>query len=197
VIKIKNNKVTKTPLLRGVRGCVIKSGKGLLMVFTGKGKGKTTAALGMAFRALGHGFKVCVIQFIKGNWKYGELVSSKRFDDLLDFHVMGKGFTWESENLEEDTKIAQEAWNFAKDAINSGKYQMVILDELTYLIKYKMISEDEIVSFLSNHPDGLHIVVTGRDASDSLIEAADLVTDMVLIKHPYDSGIKAQKGIEY
>lgn len=171
--------------------------KGLLMVLTGNGKGKTTSALGMAFRAIGHGFRICVIQFIKGSWKYGELESAKRFDDLLDFHVMGKGFTWESENLEEDTKIAQEAWNFAKDAINSGKYQMVILDELTYLIKYKMISEDEIVSFLSNHPDGLHIVVTGRDASDSLIEAADLVTDMVSIKHPYDSGIKAQKGIEY
>jgi cob(I)alamin adenosyltransferase len=171
--------------------------KGLLMVFTGNGKGKTTSALGMAFRAMGHDFKVCVIQFIKGNWKYGELISAKQFDGLLDFHVMGKGFTWESENLEEDKKIAQEAWDFAKEVINSGKYQMVILDELTYLIKYKMVSEYEIVSFLSNRPENLHIAVTGRDASDSLIEIADLVTEMVSIKHPYDLGIKAQKGIEY
>jgi cob(I)alamin adenosyltransferase len=167
------------------------------MVFTGNGKGKTTSALGMAFRAMGHDFKVCIIQFIKGNWKYGELVSAKRFDGLLDFPVMGKGFTWESENLEEDKKIAQEAWDFAKEVINSGKYQMVILDELTYLIKYKMVSEDEIINVLANRPDDLHLVVTGRDASDSLIEIADLVTEMVSIKHPYDSGIKAQKGIEY
>ena len=171
--------------------------KGLLIVLTGNGKGKTTSALGMAFRAIGHGFRVCVIQFIKGNWKYGELESAKRFDDLLDFHVMGKGFTWDSDNLEEDTKIAREAWNFAKEAINSGKYKMVILDELTYLIKYKMVNEDEIVNFLLNRPDDLDVIVTGRDASKLLIESADLVTEMVSIKHPYDSGIKAQKGIEY
>jgi cob(I)alamin adenosyltransferase len=167
------------------------------MVFTGKGKGKTTAALGLAFRAMGHEFKVCVIQFIKGSWKYGELTSAKRFEDLMDFYVMGKGFTWQSENIEEDIKIAQEAWIFAKEKINSGKYQMVILDELTYLIKYKMVSEDEIVNFLANRPENLHIVVTGRDASDKLIEIADLVTDMVSIKHPYDNGVKAQKGIEF
>jgi len=171
--------------------------KGLLIVFTGKGKGKTTAALGMVFRSLGHGFRVCVIQFIKGSWKYGELVSAKRFDDLLDFHVMGKGFTWDSENIEEDIKIAQEAWSFAKDVIASEKYDMVVLDELTYLIKYEMIGEDEIVNCLLNRPEGLHVVVTGRDASDSLIKAADLVTDMVLVKHPFDDGLKAQKGIEY
>jgi cob(I)alamin adenosyltransferase len=167
------------------------------MVFTGKGKGKTTAALGLAFRAMGHEFKVCVIQFIKGSWKYGELTSAKRFEDLMDFYVMGKGFTWQSENIEEDIKIAQEAWIFAKEKINSGKYQMVILDELTYLIKYKMVSEDEIVNFLANRPENLHVVVTGRDASDKLIEIADLVTDMVSIKHPYDNGVKAQKGIEF
>lgn len=171
--------------------------KGLLIVLTGKGKGKTTSALGMAFRAMGHGFKVCVIQFIKGNWKYGELESAERFNDLLDFYVMGKGFTWESENLEEDIKIAREAWNFAKEIINSGKYKMIILDELTYLIKYKMVNEDEIVNFLLNRPDDLNVIVTGRDASRSLIESADLVTEMVSIKHPYDSGVKAQKGIEY
>ncbi|MGB9596566.1 MAG: cob(I)yrinic acid a,c-diamide adenosyltransferase [Candidatus Poribacteria bacterium] len=170
---------------------------GLLIVLTGNGKGKTTSALGMAFRAMGHGLKVCIIQFIKGGWKYGELESAKRFSDLLDFYVMGKGFTWQSENLEEDIKIARKAWNFAKEIINSGKYEMVILDELTYLIKYKMVNEEEIVNFLLNRPEGLTVVVTGRDASKSLIDSADLVTEMISIKHPYDIGIRAQKGIEY
>ncbi len=171
--------------------------KGLLIVYTGKGKGKTTAALGSIFRAMGHGFKVCVIQFIKGSWKYGELKSAERFSDLLDFHVMGKGFTWESAKIEEDIKLAQSAWNFAKEVILSAKYQMVVLDELTYLIKYKMVSEEEIVNFLANRPEGLHIIVTGRDAPESLMSSADMVTEMLSIKHPYDEGVKAQKGIEY
>jgi len=171
--------------------------KGLLIVLTGNGKGKTTSALGMAFRAMGHGLKVCIIQFIKGSWKYGELESAKRFSDLLDFYVLGKGFTWQSENLEEDIKIAREAWDFAKETINSNKYEMVILDELTYLIKYKMVSEEEIVNFLLNRPENLTVVVTGRDASKLLIDSADLVTEMVSIKHPYDVGVKAQKGIEF
>lgn len=171
--------------------------KGLLIVYTGKGKGKTTAALGSIFRAMGHGFKVCVIQFIKGSWKYGELKSAERFSDLLDFHVMGRGFTWESDKIEEDIKVAQDAWNFAKNVILSAKYQMVVLDELTYLIKYKMVNEEEIINFLANRPEGMHIIVTGRDASESLIKSADLVTEMLSIKHPYDDGVKAQKGIEY
>ena len=171
--------------------------KGLLMVYTGKGKGKTTAALGMIFRALGHGFKVCMIQFIKGNWKYGELISSKRFEELLDFHVLGRGFTWKSEDIEKDIKVAQEAWRFAKEVINSGKYQLVVLDELTYLVKYKMVDANEIVGFLKNRPKDLHIVVTGREAPESLIEIADLVTEMQEVKHHYHTGIKAQKGIEY
>ena len=110
---------------------------------------------------------------------------------------MGRGFTWESDKIEEDIKIAQDAWNFAKNIILSSKYQMVVLDELTYLIKYKMVSEEEIVSFLANRPKDLHIIVTGRDASESLIKSADLVTEMLSIKHPYDEGVKAQKGIEY
>jgi len=171
--------------------------KGLLMVNTGKGKGKTTAALGLIFRALGHGFKVCMIQFIKGNWKYGELNSSKRFEDLLDFHVLGRGFTWESKDIEKDIQIAQEAWGFAKEIINSGKYQLVVLDELTYLMKYKMVAENEIVGFLKNRPKDLHVVVTGRDAPKSLIDIADLVTEMKEVKHPYHEGVKAQRGIEY
>lgn len=171
--------------------------KGLLIVNTGNGKGKTTAALGMAFRALGHGIRVCVIQFIKGTWKYGELESAKRFSDLLEFHVRGKGFTWKSENLEEDKAVAREAWDLAKNKISSNKFGLVILDELTYLVKFGMVSEDEIVETLCNRPEGLHIVVTGRYASDKLLANADMITQMLEEKHPLKSGIKAQKGVEF
>jgi cob(I)alamin adenosyltransferase len=171
--------------------------KGLLLVHTGHGKGKTTAALGLAMRALGHGLKVCVIQFIKGTWKYGELAAAKRFEDLLEIHVMGKGFTWKSENLEADKQIAQEAWQFAKQKLYSDDYALVILDELTYLIKYGFVEETDILEALTQKRDDLHVVVTGRDASPALIEAADLVTEMVAVKHPFEQGVKAQKGIEF
>ena len=171
--------------------------KGLLIVNTGNGKGKTTAALGLAFRALGHGFRVAFIQFIKGSWKYGELESARQFSPLLDFHVMGKGFTWKSHNIEKDIEVARQAWDFAKEQIASGKYKLVVLDELTYLIKYGMVEEGEVISVLSNLPEGLHVVVTGRDAPQSLIEIADIVTEMREVKHSYKNGVKAQKGIEF
>ncbi|CAN2046616.1 Corrinoid adenosyltransferase [Candidatus Magnetomoraceae bacterium gMMP-13] len=171
--------------------------KGLLMVNTGNGKGKTTASLGLAVRALGHGFKVCIIQFIKGNWKYGELKLAEHFDDLLEFHVMGKGFTWKSDNIEEDIEIAKKAWEFAKEKIFSNKYKLIILDELTYLISYEMVNENEVIEKLSNRPEGLNIVVTGRDACPALIDIADMVTEMKNIKHHYKEGIRAQKGIEF
>ncbi len=171
--------------------------KGLLIVNTGNGKGKTTAALGLAMRALGHGLKVCIIQFIKGSWKYGELDAATRFEELLDVHVMGKGFTWKSQDLEADKKLAQEAWEFAKRILALGKYQMVVLDELTYLIKFHFIPEDEIVDVLTTRRDDMHVVVTGRDASPALLEAADLVTEMIARKHPFKDGIKAQRGIEF
>lgn len=171
--------------------------KGLLAVFTGNGKGKTTASLGLAFRALGHGQKVCIIQFIKGSWKYGELESAKVFAPLLDFHVMGRGFTWKSDDLERDKEVALEAWEFAKKTIRDDKYSLVILDELTYLPHYKIIDEADILSVLAAKPEGQHVVVTGRYASDDLIALADLVTEMVEVKHPFKSGIKAQKGFEF
>jgi len=171
--------------------------KGLIAVFTGNGKGKTTASLGLAFRALGHDQRVCIIQFIKGSWKYGELESAKKFAPLLDFHVMGRGFTWKSDDLEKDKKVALDAWQFARKVIRENQYSMVILDELTYLPHYKMIDEQEILSVLKDKPAELHVVITGRYASDDLIELADLVTEMVEIKHPYRSGIKAQKGFEF
>jgi cob(I)alamin adenosyltransferase len=171
--------------------------KGLLIINTGDGKGKTTAALGTAFRALGHGLRVCVIQFIKGSWKYGELEAAKRFSDLMEFHVMGKGFTWKSKDLEEDKKVAGQAWIKAKDAISSGAFDLVILDELTYLMIYKMVPEEEIIETLLYKPENLHIVVTGRDAPKALIDAADMVNEMGEIKHPFREGIRAQRGIEF
>ncbi len=173
------------------------AGKGLLMVHTGNGKGKTTAALGLAFRALGHDLRVCVIQFIKGNWKYGELKSAARSAPLLDFHVVGEGFTWESDDLEKDRRAAQKGWKLARSCISSGRYSMVILDEFTYAIKYGMVSEKEALEVLRARPESLHVVVTGRDAPESLVAIADLVTEMREVKHPYLKGVKAQKGIEW
>jgi cob(I)alamin adenosyltransferase len=171
--------------------------KSLLIVNTGDGKGKTTAALGQVFRALGHGFKVCVLQFLKGTWKYGELEAAKRFADLLEIHALGRGFTWRSENIEEDIRVAREAWDYAVQVIQSGAFNMVVLDELTYLISYGMVPEDEIVECLKNRPSGLHVVVTGRNASQALIDLADIVTEMRETKHCFQQGIKGQRGIEF
>ena len=171
--------------------------KGLLVVFTGDGKGKTTAALGLAMRALGHKCRVGMVQFIKGSWKSGELISVKRFDDLMDIYTLGRGFLLDAEDIEKDKEAAKEAWEFAKDIIVKSKYDIVILDELTYLIKYKMVEEDEVIDFLIKKPNKLHIVITGRDASSRLVEVADMVTEMKEIKHPLNRGIKCQKGIEY
>jgi cob(I)alamin adenosyltransferase len=171
--------------------------KGLFSIFTGDGKGKTTAALGLTFRALGHGKRVCFIQFIKGAWQSGEAILSCEFNKLLDFHVMGRGFTWKSDDLEKDREAAREAWEFAVRMINKNTYDLIILDELTYCIHYNMISEEEILGVLSQRPKTQHLVITGRYASAGLIQAADLVTEMRAIKHPFASGIKAQKGFDY
>ena len=171
--------------------------QGLLIVNTGNGKGKTTAALGQAFRAVGHGFRVCFLQFLKGSWKYGELEAAKRFEDLMEIRALGRGFTWKSEDLNEDIQSARDAWDLAKQVIASGKFKMVVLDELTYLITYGMVAEEDILNTFRNRPPELHIVVTGRDASPGLIELADLVTEMNEIKHPFRNGVKAQRGIEF
>lgn len=171
--------------------------QGLLIVFTGTGKGKTTAALGMAMRAAGHGLSVCFIQFIKGSWHYGELEAAKRFDGLIDFHVMGRGFTWKSDDLEKDVALAREGWAFACSAIDSGKYHTVVLDEFTYLLHYNMLAVEPCLEFLRRRNPGQHVVITGRYAPQQLIEAADLVTEMQPVKHPLQHGIKAQRGIEF
>jgi cob(I)alamin adenosyltransferase len=171
--------------------------KGLIMVHTGWGKGKTTAALGLAFRALGHGLPVCIIQFIKGTWKYGELYSAKRFSDLLEFHVAGKGFTWKSDDIERDRQAARKGWELARVKIEAGQHHLVILDEFTYALNYGMVNEDEVIAILQRKPAGLHVLVTGRDAPAGLMNIADLVTEMREMKHPYKSGVQAQKGVEF
>ena len=171
--------------------------KGLIIVNTGYGKVKTTAALGMAFRTLGHGLPVCIIQFIKGTWKYGELYSAERFADLLEFHVVGKGFTWKSKDLESDRQTALEGWELAKAKIKEGRHSLVILDEFTYALNFKMVEKEEAIAFLKHKPEEIHVMVTGRDAPPALVEIADLVTDMRELKHPFRSGITAQKGVEF
>ncbi len=171
--------------------------KGLLAVFTGDGKGKTTAALGLAFRALGHGHRVCFIQFIKGRVKTGEAKVAKMHAPNLEFHVMGRGFTWKSDDIEKDIKAAREAWAFAASIIRRNSHNMVVLDELTYLLRYNMLEERDVLEVVMNRPENMHVVITGRGAPSAIIEKADLVTEMKAVKHPYASGIKAQKGFEF
>ena len=166
------------------------------MVFTGNGKGKTTAALGMALRAAGHGLPVCVIQFIKGSRTYGELEAIRHLPGV-ELHVMGRGFTWKSDNLEEDRRVALEAWAFAQERIASGKYPLVILDEFTYLLHYGMLDLEPCLEALSRRGPEQHVAITGRYAPEGLIAVADLVTEMQVVKHPLERGVQAQPGIEY
>jgi len=171
--------------------------KGLVLVYTGEGKGKSTAAFGQALRAVGNGFQVCIIQFIKGAENTGEAKAFARLEDQVEFHVKGSGFTWQIEDKEEAIRTARDAFQFAREKIESDRYDMVILDELTYLLVYDMVSETEVLNMIHNRPERLHLVVTGRGASEKLIDCADLVTEMVSVKHHYEKGIKARKGIEF
>ncbi|MDA0185572.1 cob(I)yrinic acid a,c-diamide adenosyltransferase [Solirubrobacter phytolaccae] len=171
--------------------------KPLLIVITGHGKGKSTSAFGMLLRAWARGHRCGVFQFVKsGKWKVGEAKAAQALGGI-DWEKMGDGWTWISRDLEESADKAREGWEEVKRRIQSERYEFLLLDELTYAIKYGWISEEEIVSTLKNRPGFQHIVVTGRDASPGLIEAADLVTEVVKIKHPMDQGIRAQQGIEW
>jgi len=172
--------------------------KGLILLYTGNGKGKTTAALGQVLRAAGHGFKTAIIQFIKNLENTGEIMAAKKiFAEHLEIYPMGTGFTWDAKDREELHLAAEKGWALAREKINSGSYSMVILDELTYALNYGLLDQDEVIAFLEQKPEKLHIIITGRDASDKLIALADLVTEMKEIKHPYKKGIKAMKGIEF
>jgi len=169
--------------------------RGVLLIHTGNGKGKSSSAFGMVARALGHEMKVGVVQFIKGSFSTGEEAFFKRFEDV-DYHVMGDGFTWETQNLEQDKKSAQAAWKVAAKMLNDDSYHLVVLDEVNIALKSGLLSLDEILTDLQSRPEMQHVVATGRGARDELIEIADTVTEMRDIKHAFRSGIKAQKGVE-
>ena len=173
--------------------------KGLIIVHTGKGKGKSTAAFGMIFRHIAHGMKSAVVQFIKGGMSTGERdMILNRFTDLCEFHTMGEGFTWETQDKARDTEMAQAAWEKAKELIRDPSNSMVLLDEINIAIRYDYVDIKDVVEFLANEkPHMTHVVLTGRNAHDDLIEIADLVTEMELVKHPFRAGIKAQIGVEY
>jgi cob(I)alamin adenosyltransferase len=172
--------------------------KGLLIVHTGAGKGKTTAALGLAFRALGQGLKVGVVQFIKGAIPTGEAALAARLSDHgLVMHTMGDGFTWNTQDRESDMASARRAWDRAVALLRDPAFDLVILDELNVVLKHDYLPLDEVLDELRRKRETLHVAVTGRNAPDELIDMADLVTEMKLVKHPYRSGVKAQKGIEF
>lgn len=172
---------------------------GLILVNTGDGKGKTTAALGMALRAWGQGMKVLVLQFIKGGWKYGELKATEKLGPDFEMRQMGEGFIKGpgDQSLEEHRQAAAEALEAAKTEISSGKYDLIILDEILYAIHYGLVALDDALELMAKKPDRLHLVLTGRNAPPEIIEQADLVTEMKEIKHHYNKGIPAQKGIEF
>ena len=173
--------------------------KGLVIVHTGKGKGKSSAAFGMIFRCIAHQLPCAVVQFIKGGMDPGErnLVTA-HFGDICQFHTMGEGFTWETQDRERDIAAATAAWEKAKELIRDERYHMVLLDEINIALRYGYIPLDEVIAFLqTKKPEMTHVVLTGRNAADELIDIADLVTEMALVKHPFRSGIKAQIGVEF
>ena len=171
--------------------------KGLLIVHTGKGKGKSTAAWGMAMRMIGHGKKIGIVQFVKGAWETGEREVFDTFPDQVTIKALGEGFTWETQDKSRDIAAAEKAWAAAQEMIADPAYSMVILDELNIVLRYDYLPFDDVLKGLQARPDDLHVVVTGRNAREELIEAADLATEMTLLKHPFRSGIKAQAGVEF
>jgi len=171
--------------------------RGLVIVHTGTGKGKSTAAFGMVMRCLGHGMRVGIVQFIKGAWDTGERHVLARFPDLVTCRAMGEGFTWDTQDRARDIAAAGAAWELAKAMIADPSYRLVLLDELNIVLRYGYLPADEVMAALKAKPRDLHIVVTGRNAPSELIEAADLVTEMTLVKHPFRAGVKAQAGIEF
>jgi cob(I)alamin adenosyltransferase len=170
---------------------------GLLIVHTGKGKGKSTAAFGMVCRAIGHGMKLGVVQFVKGKWETGERKVLEAFPDQVVINTMGEGFTWDTQDLNRDIAAARNAWNMAKELMADPEIKMILMDELNIVLRYDYLPIAEVVEVLKAKRPDLHIIVTGRNAKDELIEAADLVTEMTQIKHPFRSGFKAQAGIEF
>jgi cob(I)alamin adenosyltransferase len=171
--------------------------KGLLIVHTGSGKGKSTAAFGMAMRSLGWGMKVGIVQFVKGKWKTGERQFFAARPDLLTYVVSGEGFTWDTQDREKDIAAARNGWEHAKAMLADPSYHLVILDELNIALRYDQLPVDEVLEGLAARPYDMHVCVTGRDAKPELIDAADLVTEFAQVKHPFEQGFKAQRGVEF
>ena len=171
--------------------------RGLLIVHTGTGKGKSTAAFGMVMRCIGHSMRVGIVQFVKGAWQTGERAVLARFPDLVTCRAMGEGFTWETQDRARDIAAARAAWEQAKAMIADPSYRLVLLDELNIVLRYDYLPLDEVLDVLRAKPRDLHVIVTGRNAKPELIELADLVTEMTLVKHPFRAGVKAQAGIEF
>lgn len=171
--------------------------QGVVLVNTGEGKGKSSSAFGVVFRAAGWGMKVCVVQFIKGQWQTGEQKAAERFDNI-EWHALGDGFTWNTKNPEQDIKTSREIWEFAKQKILSEEFDLVVLDEINYCCGYGWISGQEIAEFIRDQkPTWLHLLMTGRNAAPEVIEVAHTVTEMKPIKHAYQAGIKAEQGVEF
>jgi cob(I)alamin adenosyltransferase len=171
--------------------------RGLVIVHTGAGKGKSTAAFGMVLRCLGHGFRVGIVQFVKGVWQTGERDVLARFPDLVTCRAMGEGFTWDTQDRARDIAAARAAWDIAREMIADPRYRLVLLDELNIVLRYDYLPIEEVLAVLLTKPRDLHVIVTGRNAKPELIELADLVTEMTLVKHPFRAGVKAQAGIEF
>jgi cob(I)alamin adenosyltransferase len=171
--------------------------RGLLIVHTGNGKGKSTAGFGMAIRSLGWGMKVGIVQFVKGNWETGEKHFFRDFPDLLTFEVMGEGFTWETQDRTRDIAAARAAWERAKEMIADPAFELVLLDELNIVLRYDYLPVAEVVEALTARPENKHVCITGRNAKPELIAIADLVTEFGEVKHPYKAGFKAQRGVEF
>ena len=170
--------------------------KGVIVITTGNGKGKSSSGFGMVARALGHDMKVGIVQFIKGAFSTGEESFFRRFPNEVEYHVMGDGFTWETQNRDQDVKTATLAWQEAKRMLNDESYDLILLDELNIVLKYQYLPIEDVINDLQNRPEMQHVIITGRAAKDALIEIADTVTEMKDVKHGFRSGIKAQKGIE-
>ena len=171
--------------------------RGLVIVHTGKGKGKTTAAMGMALRCAGHGLKVGIVQFVKGGWTTGERAALETFGDLVVFKTMGEGFTWETQDRARDIAAAEKALAAAAEMIRDPAYRMVILDELNIVLRYDYLPVDAVLRLLDEKPESTHVVITGRNARPEILERADLVTEMTLVKHPFSAGVKAQPGVDF
>ncbi len=171
--------------------------RGLLIVHTGTGKGKSTAAFGMVLRCLGHGMRVGIVQFVKGAWETGERKVLEAYPELVTCRAMGEGFTWDTQDRARDIAAARAAWEMAKAMIADPAYKLVLLDELNIVLRYDYLPLDEIIETLKAKPRDLHVIVTGRNAKPELIAIADLVTEMTMVKHPFRSGVKAQRGIEF